>query len=180
MKNYEIYYGISKSYNPKNHLELLNFKFSNNLKRSFSYLKNNDESSITCSELGYSNITRNQANLKETGISAAKRHTKNDQNFFSENVYILELFVKYAIENGINIVFFTSPAYFTYTDNLNRQQLEKTLITIEKIVSMNPHCSYYNFLNDRDFDASHFQDADHLNQNGARLLSNKLNVILSN
>ena len=180
VKNYEIYYGINKSYNIKDHFELLNFKFSKNLTRCLSYLKNRKKNSITCSELGYGNLLKKQKDLNETGISAAKRHTKNDQKFYSKNLQILEDFVKHSNEKGVNIIFITFPAYHTYTENLNKHQLNKTMATIKDIVNRNPQNLYFNFLYDQDFDATHFQDADHLNKKGAQLLSEKINLILNN
>lgn len=179
VKNYEIYYGINRSNHIRDHFELLNFRFSTNVTRCFSYL-NNDKSSITCSELGFGTDSIKQKDLNETGISAAIRHTKSDQRFYHENLDIIEKLINYSNEKNVNVIFVTFPAYSTYTDNLNQQQLDKTLETINDLIDKNPKCSYYNFLYDLDFGTTHFRDADHLNKKGAQLLSKKLNLLLNN
>ena len=179
-KNYEIYYGINTSYKPKYHFELLSFKFSTNFVRVISFVKNTNKSSITCNKLGYGNIDKKQKDLFRTGISAAKRHTKSDKSYYTKNVAIVKSFVKYANTNNLKILFFTSPAFHTYTENLDERQLELTIKTIKEITNQNENCSYYNFLEDSDFNSIDFRDADHLNQSGAHKLSNKLNLILNN
>jgi hypothetical protein len=180
VKNYEIYYGINKSCLPKDHSELLSFKFNVNLKRAFNFITSRNKTSITCSDLGYGNIFRDQKDLQKTGILAAKRHTYTDETLFSENVTIIKKFIAYTKENDIKILFYTSPAYKTYTDNLKLYQLSKTINTIKGLIEENEHCSYLNFLTDKDFQSMDFRDADHLNKNGAIKFSKKINSILKN
>lgn len=180
VKNYEIYYDINRSYKLKDHSELLSLKFSTGLKRAYSYLKNTNTSSITCNHLGYGNITKPQRDLNHTGITAAKRHTKKDKGFFDENLSIIYQIIEYAKQSDIKILFYTSPAFSSYRENLDLGQLNLTLKTIKDISTQNENCSYYNFMEDNDFNSNDFRDADHLNNNGAQKLSIKLNEKLKN
>lgn len=178
VKNYEIYYGINRSYDPKDHSELLNFKFSTSLKRVFAYLEDTDKGSITCSKLGFGNTVRQQKDLLESGQLAAKRHTKDDISYYQKNLAILRQFVAEAKQRNIQIVLYTSPAYPSYWENLDNNQLSITLDAVKELSTQNENCSYYNFLYDSDFNATDFRDADHLNIQGAQKFSRKLDSIL--
>ena len=80
----------------------------------------------------------------------------------------------------IKVFLFTPPAYFTYTNNLNQKQLNQTIATAEALKKVNDHVSYINFLNDSTFIKSDFYDADHLNDIGAKKLTETINAYFNN
>jgi hypothetical protein len=178
IKNYEIYYNINKSYKISDHSELLSFKFATNAKRIYDQLRSETSSSITCSSLGYGNTLRKQKDLESSGIIAAKRHTITDDTFLQHNMSIVKRFVEYVENHDVQLIFYTSPAYKSYSMNLNQQQLLTTIETIEDLTRRCSNCLYYNFLDDDDFNAADFRDGDHLNQKGAEKFSIKINAIL--
>lgn len=179
IKNYEIYYNIHKSDDLRHHYEILGIKFSENIIRLYNSLKSREFTSITCNELGFCDIIKDQSDLYETGILAAKRHTKKDWRYFNPNVSILNDFIGYAKDKDIEIVFITFPAFQSYLQNLKDEQLNITIKTVRELTENNDNCSYYNFLNDSDFESNDFRDADHLNTNGAIKFTEKLNSILN-
>lgn len=179
VKNYQIYYNINKTINLSDNFEILSIKSKQNIKRIYFYYFKN-KSSITCSKLGYGNVETEKLNLLESGIEAAKRHTKVDQLHLEENIIILKKIIDYATKNNIHILFYTSPAYPTYVSNLDKTQLKRTFKTINILTVNNLNCSYYNFLEDTSFVATDFRDADHLNEVGAKKLTLKLNDLIKN
>ena len=179
VKNYEIYYNINKTINLSNNFEILSIKYEQNIKRIYSYYFKN-KTPITCSKLGYGNTETEKLDLLQSGIDAAKRHTKAASLHFDENKIILKKIIDYAKKNNIHILFYTSPAYPTYVSNLDENQLKLTFKTISELTDNNLNCSYYNFLEDSSFYATDYRDADHLNKIGAKKLSLKINNIITN
>lgn len=177
VKNYEIYYNINKSLKKSDNSEVFCFNPFISLKRIYSYYFNK-ESSITCSKLGFGMVEmEQQQDLIATGMEAAKRHTKSLTKCFEENIVILKKIIDFASKNDIDVIFFTSPVYHTYLNNLNETQLNTTINTMNDIVKDDSSCFYYNLLEDSSFDVHDYRDADHLNSNGAKKLSLKLNDI---
>ncbi|WP_019671458.1 hypothetical protein [Eudoraea adriatica] len=177
VKNYNLYYDIQLSSKLSENSELLSINLKSNIKRVVSYYLLN-KTPITCSKLGYGNIYVKSKDLAETGKTAAIRHTTKDFSKLNETIKILEEIIDWASINNTKIIFYTTPAYTTYVSNLDADQLELTINTINKLVEKNTNCSYFNLLEDSDFYASDFSDADHLNQEGAKKLSMKLNELI--
>ena len=180
IKNYTLYYGINAN-SLSDNSELLSIQFKHNLSRLFNYYINNINEK-TCSELGWGVQSRfeNAKDLQETGKKAAKIHTYNDiysdknRNVLMENLEILNSFSEFCNQQNIKLIFITMPAYFTYRENLCAEQLNNTFDIINDFVKKHSNCFYINYLDDVDFVAEDFYDADHLNENGAKKLSLKL------
>jgi hypothetical protein len=54
-------------------------------------------------------------------------------------------------------------------------QLAMTLETVQKMANQHKHVSYYNYLKDQSFELSDYYDADHLNEDGSRKLTLRIN-----
>lgn len=178
IKNYNIYYGLNRSQNLVDNLEILNGKWSENIRRLLQFLIQN-KSVIGCNQFGWGK--RNSEDTKDlitTARAAAQRHAKKDKSFFKENVAIVHEIIALAKAKNVEVIFYTSPAYKTYTSLLNKEQLQITIATTKKMVSLNSHVQYYNFLNDTSFTAMDFYDADHLNAIGAKKFSKKMDGII--
>lgn len=174
MKNYNIYYNMKTSINPTDYLELFSFSLKRNLERVKAYYCSNKDN-LTCSNLGYGNTEIKQLNLIETGETAAKRHTKKEKKYLNESIEIINKIVSYAENNNKNILFYTSPAYYTYRDNLDSIQLKVTINKIDSISNKHRNSFYINLMGDDSFIAEDFRDADHLNTNGAKKLTQIIN-----
>lgn len=180
IKNYYIYHKIGLSSNPKHHLEILNGTVEQSLESITNYYRN-DKTNAVCNELGF-NMSYSEIkpkDLNETGQSAASRHTvDSDKNLYENRIY-LEKVLKFCEENGIEVILFTPPAYKTYSENLDRSQLEVMHNEIERITSKYQNSSYYDLLNSTNFNSEDFYDADHLNGIGAQKLSLMIDSILN-
>ncbi|MDR6760954.1 hypothetical protein J2Y38_001152 [Flavobacterium sp. 2755] len=185
IKNYNIYYNINSSgpFKLSNHFELLNGKVSDNIMRANLYYKEHKNDNITCNKLGWGTTYKSEKslNLAETGKTAAKRHTINIHNniYYEENIRTIKSIIQLAGEINTKVIFITSPAYKTYTANLEHNQLNNTISFMNKIAKDNRNVMYYNLLNDKSFIDKDFYDADHLNEIGAKKLSLKIDRIIN-
>lgn len=179
IKNYNIYYGLNKSKDLVENSEILNGKWNENIKRLVKFFRKK-KSDVSCNNLGWgtNNNSKNAKDLIETGKSAAKRHHKKSISFFEENLKLVHEIIAIAKEKNAKVLFYTCPAYKTYTSQLNTEQLQTTINTIQSIQKANSNVSYFNFLNDSSFKAQDFYDADHLNEKGAEKFSKKIDSIL--
>jgi hypothetical protein len=179
VKNYNLYYDMQLSSKLSDNSELMSISLKSNIKRIIAhYLLNN--SSITCSELGFGNKHIMSEDLLVTGKETALRHTEKDLSKLGESLLILKEIINFASKNDVEIIFYTSPAYKTYVSNLDQNQLALTIKTIKKLAEKNINCSYFNLLEDSSFNSSDFIDADHLNPEGAKKLSSKIDELISN
>ena len=181
IKNYNIYYGLNKSNTIDENSEILNGKWSENTQRLYKFLRKN-KSEISCNTLGWgtNNKSKSTKDFVVTGKAAAKRHAQKSKSFFNENGTIVNEIIALAKVKNAKVIFYTSPAYKTYTSLLNKKQLQTTIQTIQSIQKSNANVYYYNFLNDTSFTAKDFFDADHLNEIGAEKFSKKIDSILVN
>jgi hypothetical protein len=179
IKNYNIYYGLNNSTDLVENSEILNGKWNENIYRLDKFFRKN-KSDISCNTLGWGtkNNSENAKDLIETGKSAANRHHKKSKSFFDENVKLVEEIIAIAKSKKAKVLFYTCPAYKTYVSQLNKEQLQTTIATIQAIQKANSNVSYFNFLNDSSFTAQDFFDADHLNEKGAEKFTKKIDSIL--
>jgi len=185
MKDYVLYYDLNISSTLKDHFEILSIRPKNNLKK----IKNSLISTTAikpCSTLGWGDnyIDKGPRNLNDTGIETAKRHSEN--NVFSEESkeqfklgsQDLISIIQWAKERHIEVVLITPPSYKSYTDHLNRDQLNQVVGQLNKLSNTYVNCNYFNLLIDNTFIADDFYDADHLNHRGAKKLSLQLNALI--
>ena len=175
VKNYTIYYCLNSSQKMSDFFEIFSNKMSLNLGRIVEHYFQ-EKSIISCSKTGWGfayNSSKNQ-DLISTGKSAALRHTVGNDIYLNENIKTLKSIVELAQKKGVKIVLFTSPAYCTYTENLDKNQMEKTLKVAKEMTHNYGNCQYLNLLKDSSFIKSDFFDADHLNELGAEKLTRKL------
>ena len=181
VKNYIIYYELNSSKSLVDYSEVLSNRINVNIKRIISYYVFG-ESTISCTDLGWgtSYNSKNARDLAESGKTASKRHTvdiNSDkyQQIFQENIFILESIIQWSNKNNIKIMLLTPPAFETYRQNLNQEQLKITINTTSDICSKYDNCIYDNLLSDTNFVATDFFDADHLSDIGAKKLSILIN-----
>lgn len=186
VKNYNIYYDINTSKSLKDHTEILGNKINVNIQRIKAYYISG-KSNISCTPLGWGlDYTSSKSkDLLITGKTAVARHTKDDINsekwttVFKENKAILRSIIAWAKAKNIQVLLFTPPAFETYRNNLNKEQLNRTIYTINQLVKESDNCTYINLLRDSNFVAKDFYDADHLNDIGAKKLSLMINNIVT-
>ncbi len=179
IKNYHLYYRLFLTCNPKHYSEILMFNLRKNLGRVYAFLRYG-KTEINCNEYGFGNDFIIKKSFEQSGKEAAERHTAKNKASLKKNAQIIHQLIELARKNNIKIIFYTTPAYQTYIDNLDKKQLDFTLKTIQKIAKENDDiCYYQNYLQDKRFTKQDFRDADHLNAVGAKKLTRIINNILS-
>jgi len=186
VKNYMIYYDLNSSESLEDYSEVLSNKLNINLKKLMRCYVNNDKA-IFCSEKGWgtSYKSENAVDLLKAGPIAAKIHTKERdssvvQEVFKENVQVLNSLLGWSEKRNIKVLLFTPPAYHTYYENLDDEQLSITLDKTRKICSKYDNCIYNNMMRDTSFVAADFFDSDHLSEVGTKKLSILLNDQITN
>jgi len=179
MKNYALYYGIDTK-SLKDHSELMNNTLGNNFRRLYkSYFEKKKD--IYCSKLGwgtaYSSV--NAEDLEETGKAAALRHTvdiysEENMKILAENMRILNSLAEFCNNKNVKLIFLTTPTYYTYRENINKNQLNKMVETMNDFVAKHNNCYFLYWFDNPDFVKEDYYDADHLDEIGAEKLSKKL------
>jgi hypothetical protein len=187
IKNYVIYYKMHKEQSVKDRFEILSNSLEINIRRLYSYYIKGVPN-ITCSSLGWgSNYNSiNAKDLIETGKINAKNHTcakiHSAQNIRTKeaNILMLNSIMEWSKKRNVNVLLVTPPAFETYRQNLEPEQLKITLESAKLISSTYSNCTYINMICDTSFKAIDFYDADHLSDIGAYKFSTYINRTISN
>jgi len=173
IKNYNLYYDFRITLTPKNYSELLGNKYDVNKKKWMNYYLD-DKTLKTTTLLGGGQIYRNN-NKKESGIKAAKRHTKKGLPYYKEYLNELNNILKDARINNFNLIFITTPTYKYYANNLDIKQLNLMNYIVDSLTINNSNVYRLNLLKSEDYLYEDFSDPDHLNNKGAEKFTKKLN-----
>ena len=179
IKDYEIYTDVRLSNQLKYKSEVLTMKLENNLEDIYKfYIKKEDL--LNTDSLGWGSGLKGEfkGNKQEIGKVIAKKHTIKDKKYFQENLAFLKEIIKICSDKNINVILVTFPAYKSYVENLEEDQLQQTIYTGRILQDKYKNCYYYNFLKDKLFKKEDFYDVDHLNHKGAKKLSLKINRII--
>lgn len=174
IKNYSIYYDWDENLSLRNRTEILSSRFRTHVNRIINYYwKGKTEISINHLGWGTNYKSTFGKDLILTGEVTALQHSlhKNERSFFYENKKTLLEIIKWCKLRNIRIILFTPPAYSSYYQKLNQDQLNQTVTAVTEICASNPNCKYFNLLSDERFTDIDFFDADHLNEIGAKKLS---------
>lgn len=178
IKNYTIYYGLKISSRYSDYFELSSNKLETTLERLKQFYIDG-KTNISSSKLGWGDLnSKSQQNLEKTGREAAERHTEEIDIFLDENLNILRSIIDLAEERKIVVIFYTPPAYQTYVELLDSNQLNRTYETMYELDRKYDNVIYVNFLTDNIFTEKDFYNADHLNNIGAEKLTKKINQII--
>ena len=179
LKDYKLYTPVEFEYAIKHNSEVL----AMGLNESLGVIKKqylNNEPRLNCDSLGFGIDLKYKAkrDVTKSGSVVAKRHTAKSWNVLNSNVEAFRELISICKNRNINVLLITPPAFKSYYNNLDTDQLNKTIEVGKGLAQQYPNCSYYNFLERQDFTTSDFYDADHLNAEGAKKFSLLLNNIL--
>jgi hypothetical protein len=178
-KNYTIYYGINLTKKLTDYSEVLSISLPINLTRiKMHYLQGDKNLFSSTHGWGLDYSSKDHNDLIESGRKAAIRHSNSRNVYFSENLESLKEIIEFTKKRGIKILFFTPPSYTSYVENLDKSRINQIVGTITRLDDANDNIYYQNFLYDQSFIADDYFDADHLNEIGARKLSQKLDSLL--
>ena len=175
---YVINYGFP-SPSIKDYSKLVSNKLDINLELIKRYYIYGRENSLSSGE-GWARrfYFGNKQDLDITGMKAAKAHTANTFSNFQENLNTLNSIIEFCKINGIKIYLFTPPTYNTYSEALDKRQLDLTIETANELSRKYDHVVYFNWMNEATFTSMDYFDADHLNKIGSKKLTLKINSFL--
>ena len=173
---YAVYYDINLNKNVWSLFEILNGPLPHKLKISYKYIVNG-VSDLNCSKLGSGIWPNDRRDLIETGKSRAVRHTRSlneSQVQIPSNIQTINSMIEFASSHNAKLLFITCPAFSSYRENINEVQLKEVVNIIENVCSNNENAFYLNLFTDKLFNFEDYYDADHLNENGAKKLTLKI------
>ncbi|MEO6670714.1 MAG: hypothetical protein ABIN36_14630 [Ferruginibacter sp.] len=179
VKNYRIYYDIQLTHDFVENIELFTSSLTVTISRLYTYYCLHMPVSIS-SFTGWGNTNKStiSQDLETGGKIAADRHTAANQSFVPANLETVRSIIEFAKTKNIQVLFFTSPAYKSYIENLDRDQLNNTIHYASVLAASYNNARYINLLNDRDFLIGDFFDADHLNEIGTKKLTLKIHQLI--
>ena len=141
-----------------------------------------------CSPLGFGTsyqLEKRGKDWKNSGSVAAKRHTVTKvrgsvtiENDMKMNVAIINDLIDQCSRKGIQILFVTPPAYRTYVESLDSIQLGRMYQEMRQLM-IKKGVRYVDMLRDTSFVEDDFFDADHLNWQGAKKWTLKLDEMIN-
>ncbi|MDO8555067.1 MAG: hypothetical protein Q7R75_00665 [bacterium] len=114
------------------------------------------------------------------GKKRALRHTTLpffDKNIEDENYRFLDAFVDLAVNNSIKVILVTPPYSREYYSNFTNDFLTNFTNRLNTLLAKyQGNIGYKSYAQDKDFSHKYFHDIDHLNYEGANLLSQKIKI----
>ena len=181
LKDYKLYTNVDLDYTLKHNSEVL----AMGLKQSLEVLKNeyfNNTPLLNCDSLGFGKVKSQlkTIDLDNAGRIAAKRHTISSWHLLHKNSEVFKKIIEHCNQRHIKVLVVTPPAYKSYVNNLNTNQVDKMVETGIYLGETYENCSYHNFMTRLNLIHSDFYDADHLNSTGAKKFSLILNSLIEN
>lgn len=116
----------------------------------------------------------NRQNPWDNGKVRAEKNTYTDSTIVVNNVgYLSEIF-EFCKERNVKVLFVTTPTSKSFRENVDQRQIEVNQRELKRLLNIYPEVKYLNFDGDRRFTSRHFYDGDHLNTDGAHLLTSLL------
>ena len=175
---YVIYYNIF-SPSVKHYAEVLSKRPDFNYRVIKRYYLEG-ENGLLSSESGWPDTFYGvEGDFVESGKKAALRHTFDITRNYDTNISILSSIISFCARKNLKLLLFTPPSHETYINKLEPEQLKLAVETANELAKRHSHVSYENYLNDQSFSVSDYYDADHLNEEGSRKLTLRINELIN-
>jgi len=102
-----------------------------------------------------------------------------NENRFYHNVDYFYKMLEYCKKEGFKVVICSTPIFKSYRDQRNPIIVNRRDSIINVFKKEYPDIVFFNLENDTSFTAKHYKNENHLNPDGAKLFSKKLNKILN-
>ncbi|MCX7550558.1 hypothetical protein [Xanthomarina sp. F2636L] len=125
---------------------------------------------IGCDVKGWGNTylsTLDTSEMEYLAKVVAKKHEDSSMDF-RLNTERIQSIIDLCKERDIEVLLVNMPVSQNYLNYLNPEKLQKIQATCEAIIKNNPNVRGLNFLRNSYFKLNDFQDADHLNAQGAK------------
>ena len=185
-KYYDLYYNLSTEYNPLKKLILEDEPININLKIISNYYCKKENSIPDLTPLGFIALkpAKSLAVIEYNSKTVVSAHTTNDLNKrYTKNIEYLKKIVEIGKLKKAKVLLVTIPAHASFVKQLNQKQLDM-MYSVGNDLADNKNVFYYNLINDfnQDADSTNYRlffDLDHLSYIGAKILSVKLDSIIS-
>lgn len=112
--------------------------------------------------------------------AAVKRHTAKSWDYIETNYERFKEMAKFCQSHNIQMILITTPCWYTYYDNLNKEQLKK-MYELTHQFQKELNVPYFDYLKDTRFEADDFFDSNHLSDVGAikftKILDEDINTL---
>jgi hypothetical protein len=177
IKNYNIYTRLQLSFKAKYNFEFLNGSQIENFNRVYNFIIGSKIVDTNYLNKGSYPLNEMSKNLESDAFKAAKRHCDNIENM-SENKNTLREIIQISKSNHFNIFIVTPPAHKLYRD-LIPDNIKTELYSFLSELELNHDNVYWlNYFESNKFRNDMYKDSDHLNFNGALLLTKKIDYHL--
>ena len=186
IKNYNIYYQLhSHTFLLNNQFEILHQSINDNLS-DIKLFKTDSDFKITVDSTGFINkrYIKGDLDWEESARHAVKNHSKDMNDALNktrviQNTKSLENIVAWCYNNRIKVILVSSPTTNSYLEKLDKKQFDHWRITTTYITEKYSNTIWLNYLqNNSYFTDEDFQNADHLNANGAIKMTKLINQYL--
>lgn len=185
-KYYDIYYNITTEPNPLKRLILEDESIRTDLQIISKYYYNKENPVPELTTMGFVGLkpAKKLAIIEHSSKNAITAHTTNNLNWrYAENVEYLKKIIEIGKHKKAKVILVTIPAHSSFVNHLNQKQLEM-MYSVANNLTDNKNVFYYNLINDfnQDADSTNYKlffDSDHLSYIGAKILSVKLDSIIS-
>ena len=172
---YNMFYGTEQYKSFLDRFGLFTLPSKRVLKHIKYFLLKRDKLSMSESGFGNQSSKNRGSDLKALGLRVAKRHSVKNFEKGLANLELLYRVLQECQKRGVKVHLFTPPAWQSYRDNINEEQLLEMEKRIKFLLGIFPEVRYKNYFSDARFLVEDFRDADHLNLIGAKKLSLLLN-----
>jgi hypothetical protein len=183
IKNYTIYYGCEyHRFEPQYNLAFYGDNLFSVISRIAGYYVHGT-SELYCNKLGFGlnySFAKKSKDWERTGMLAARRHIKESSGkLFNENLSYLNRLIEECHRKNIVVILLITPAWHSYLDYIDINQLNSTLLTYKHLADQNNNVRYIDLHDDKRFGENDFFDSDHLDEFGAKKLTLLLNDTLN-
>jgi hypothetical protein len=105
-------------------------------------------------------------------------HTSPTSPYIQDNKIFLEAIARACAQRGVRLLIVHTPLHQAYRERMDPVQSETTKRILSELGMRYPNMKVLDFSGSEDFDGGDFYDGDHLNELGAKKLSEKINLAI--
>jgi len=114
--------------------------------------------------------------ISESRIEVDRR---SDIKVFRHNVAYFEEMLEYCKAEGLDVIICSPPTYYTFNKVRKQNVLKRRDSVLEKIKNTYDNVYFLQTETDPDFQIIHYRNENHLNSEGAKVFSAKLNTVMN-
>lgn len=149
------------------------FSVKRSVDRSLAYYRGEDDL-VECDEKGWYQGNEAPKELERSGETTGALHDQfYDEELIPQNIQYVTDIIEACQAAGIDIYLLSTPMYKSYMDHVKEDRYQLMLTNLDSLSSRHK-VPYLNFTFDNSYEAQHFFDSNHLNEEGADMFTQKL------